>query len=288
MVEIVFSGSAAGGLNSASSTSQMCIDLLEDEAKNYGNNVPVKAIALPEIVIPFEFQWDIGYLDQAEDSDYRKKIPASLYYGHHVRLHPEDAEELMQDGEKNLKALDGLRVLAKKGKTFRVWYSNSAMELAGFYYICYILKDYDVEVYVVELPQHYKIGGRYKQIASWGMAHGFEFGYLVENEKKLEKEEVDYFSSLWQDLIEENAPLRAVVAGKLISVPEDFYDGLILSYFSEETMKENVWISCFMSLCLGVSSGFVEQRIWAMGEAGVIELLQDSERMSERVWKKKY
>ena len=51
-------------------------------------------------------------------------------------------------------------------------------------------------------------------------------------------------------------------------------------------MAENVWISDIMSLGLGVSCGFVEQRIWSMGEIGIIRLLQDGENMSERIWKK--
>lgn len=28
----------------------------------------------------------------------------------------------------------------------------------------------------------------------------------------------------WTDLVNENSPLRAVINGKLIGVPEDFYD----------------------------------------------------------------
>ena len=90
------------------------------EARKFGNNVPIKPIEEPELILPFEFQWDIGYLDQPEDSEYRMKIPARLYYGHHVRLHPEDEPELLKDGEKNIKALKGLRILAEQGREFRM------------------------------------------------------------------------------------------------------------------------------------------------------------------------
>ena len=86
--------------------------------------------------------------------------------------------------------------------------------------------------------------------------------------------------------MEENAPLRAVISNRLVSVPEDFYDSLFLRCFDGETMAENVWISDIMSLGSGVSCGFVEQRIWSMGEIGIIRLLQDGENMSERIWKR--
>ena len=147
------------------------------------------------------------------------KIPARLYYGHHVRLHPEDEPELLKDGEKNIKALKGLRILAEQGREIRIWYSNSSMELCGYYYLCHVLRDYDVVIHAVELPAMYAIGNKPKQITSWGMAHGYEYGYLIENERTLTKEEICYVASLWDKLVEENAPLRAVISNRLVSVP---------------------------------------------------------------------
>lgn len=286
MIEIVFSGSAYGGLATASSSHPENIERMKVEAREFGNNVPIKPIEEPELILPFEFQWDIGHLDQPEDSEYRMKIPARLYYGHHVRLHPEDEPELLKDGEKNIKALKGLRILAEQGREIRIWYSNSSMELCGYYYLCHVLRDYDVVIHAVELPAMYAIGNKPKQITNWGMAHGYEYGYLIENERTLTKEEICYVASLWDKLVEENAPLRAVISNRLVSVPEDFYDSLFLRCFEGDTMAENVWTSDIMSLGLGISCGFVEQRIWSMGEIGIIQLLQDGENMSERIWKR--
>ncbi len=100
------------------------------------------------------------------------------------------------------------------------------------------------------------------------------------------KEEICYVASLWDKLVEENAPLRAVISNRLVSVPENFYDSLFLRCFEGDIMAENVWTSDIMSLGLGISCGFVEQRIWSMGEIGIIRLLQDGENMSERIWKR--
>lgn len=192
----------------------------------------------------------------------------------------------MEDGKQNLKSLNALKKLAEAGKSFRIWYSSSAMEMCGFYYLCNVLKDYETEVYAVELPQVFTIGDKPKQIASWGMAHTYEFGYLVENQKLLQKHEIEYRASLWQELVEENAPLRAVISKVLTSVPADFYDGIIMSRFTGTTIHENEWVSEIMSMYLGISSGFVEQRIWEMSKNGVIALVQDGERMNERIWKR--
>ncbi len=286
MIEIVFSGTVYGGLAVATSSHPDNVKRVEQDAKEYGGGIAVKAMEKPEGILSFEFQWDIGYLNELEDSEYRMKLPASLYYGHHVRLHPEDEAELLEEGKNNLKTLKALKKLAEAGKSFRIWYSSSAMEMSGFYYLCNVLKDYETDVYVVELPQVFTIGDKSKHISSWGMAHTYEFGYLVENQRLLQKCELKYRASLWQTLVEENAPLRAVVSNVLISVPTDFYDGIIMSCFTGDTIHENEWISDIMSLYLGISSGFVEQRIWEMGKSGVISLVQDGERMTERIWER--
>lgn len=287
MIEIVFSGTAYGGLLLATSSHPDNIKLVKKEAKEFGNGVELKAMETPEGILSFEFQWDIGYLDKPEDSEYRMKLPASLYYGHHVRLHPEDEADLLSDGEQNLKALKALRLLAKKGMSFRIWYSSSPMEMCGFYYICNVLKGYDVEVYAVELPHMYAIGNKPKQISSWGMANSYEIGYLVENQRLLSADDVAYIASLWRTLVEENAPLRAVISNKIVSVPADFYDAIILGCFEGNVIKENEWVSDIMSMYLGILSGFVEQRIWEMGKSGLITLLQDGESMCDRIWEKR-
>ncbi|WFF71882.1 DUF3658 domain-containing protein [Proteiniclasticum sp. QWL-01] len=40
-------------------------------------------------------------------------------------------------------------------------------------------------------------------------------------------------SDYWHDLMEENAPLRAIINGKITSVPEDFYDFIIIRNLPE-------------------------------------------------------
>ena len=286
MIDIVFSGTAYGGLMVATSTHPDNVKSVKQDAKEYGGGIAVKAMEKPEGILSFEFQWDIGYLNEPEDSEYRMKLPASLYYGHYVRLHPEDEVKLLEDGKRNLKTLEALKKLAKAGKAFRIWYSSNAMEMCGFYYLCNVLKDYDVEVYVVELPQIFTIGDNAKHISSWGMVDTYEFGYLVENQRRLQKNEMEYIASLWQTLVEENAPLRAVISNVLVSVPADFYDGIIMSRFVGTTIRENEWVCEIMGMYLGLDSGFVEQRIWEMGKSGIISQVQDGERMNERIWEK--
>ena len=55
MIEIVFSDTAAGGLSVASSSDPVSADFLEEEINKFGNNVPIRKIEQPEIIIPVNF-----------------------------------------------------------------------------------------------------------------------------------------------------------------------------------------------------------------------------------------
>lgn len=46
------------------------------------------------------------------------------------------------------------------------------------------------------------------------------------------------YVSLWSDLIEDNSLLRAVINGKILGVPEDFYDFQIWRRLTEKPVKE--------------------------------------------------
>ena len=284
MIDVVFSDTAHGNLAAATSSNPQTIEYMNYEVEEYKLNTKPQAIEDSEGIICLGFHWDIGYLNYSEDSEYRMKLPASLYYGHHCRLHPEDEAELLEDGKNNLESLKKLQEFAQRKRAFRIWYGRNAMELCGFYYTCDVLKEYDVDIYAVEIPTISTAGTKIRQVSSLGMRHAAEYGDLVKNKMLLTKEMVTYYSSLWQSLKQENTPLRVVVSDILISVPEDFYDNLIMNGFTEKRMTEAQIVSKIMCLNLGISSGFVEQRIWDMGQSGKIKLIQDGEQSHMRIW----
>ena len=98
MIDVVFSDTAHGNLAAATSSNPQTIAYMNYEVEEYKLNTKPQAIEDSEGIICLGFHWDIGYLNYAEDSEYRMKLPASLYYGHHCRLHPEDEADVI-DGE---------------------------------------------------------------------------------------------------------------------------------------------------------------------------------------------
>jgi hypothetical protein len=82
--------------------------------------------------------------------------------------------------------------------------------------------------------------------------------------------------TVWRDLQAENAPLRALVSGRLISVNEDFYDHLIDKSLPDGAFMMAQLIGTILGRYpLGVSDGWYALRIKKMIADGVLEVVAD-------------
>ena len=85
----------------------------------------------------------------------------------------------------------------------------------------------------------------------------------------------------------ENAPLRAVISGQLISVPEDFYDFLIWKHLSDKPRKEARVIGDILGTSmLGVGDWWYAKRIEYYINRGDILIVEDSANTYARVIKR--
>lgn len=83
---------------------------------------------------------------------------------------------------------------------------------------------------------------------------------------------------------EDNSPLRAVVNGKLIGVPEDFYDFLIWKRITRKPIKEARLIGDILGYNqLGVGDWWYAKRIDYLIQSGKIKIIEDSENKYARV-----
>ena len=92
------------------------------------------------------------------------------------------------------------------------------------------------------------------------------------------------YAMLWSGLIEENSPLRAVISGKVFSVPEDFYDFLIWRWLGDAPVREARLIGNILGHTqLGVGDWWYAERIEYYIGRGEIEIVEDSENQYARV-----
>jgi len=76
------------------------------------------------------------------------------------------------------------------------------------------------------------------------------------------------YAALWSELAAESAPLRAVVNGRLVGVPEDFYDFALRANIPDGEFPSALLIGKALSFVNGVGHRWLHLRIRHMIGAG--------------------
>ncbi|MFA9464010.1 MAG: DUF3658 domain-containing protein [Velocimicrobium sp.] len=119
--------------------------------------------------------------------------------------------------------------------------------------------------------------------SNWGEVSAEEFGQFLAYEKKMTMSEMRMFGNQWAELVEDNSPLRAMISGNVIGVPEDFYDFLIRKRLSSNPVKEARVIGDILGhYPLGIGDWWYASRIELMIKAGSVRVVEDSEKKYAR------
>lgn len=113
----------------------------------------------------------------------------------------------------------------------RVWYSNSPMELSGFYWFCNLLFDIGYEGKVYTEKSTKMIDGK-----DWALADE-DVRKIINDRNLLSIEEIKQNNLIWKKLCAENSEFRIVKDDELISDIPDANDGLTVS---EKTVLETM------------------------------------------------
>lgn len=152
---------------------------------------------------------------------------------------------------------------AKKGEPIRIWKSDAPFSACGFAFVCHQLKSISSDMSVVPLGNTLlKEQDTLISYSRWGEVAPDEYDSFLKGEVTLSEIEKKQQAALWEQLKAENSPLRAVVNGQLLSVPEDFYDHLLVENFSDEefTVDERL-VEVLGEYSLGVSDEWYLSRI---------------------------
>ena len=231
-----------------------------------------------EEVICLGFLLDIGDIREDVGSEYRKHLIYSMYVQEQWGRDEEVNAEITKLCDRYCSEMERLRTYLADGATIRVWYSDAPYSRCGFYHLCATLQKCRNEISVVKLPE-YKVRSDNSIISykNWGEVAAEEFAGFLNCEKKLSGEEIRMYAMLWSTLQEDNSPLRAVVNGKLIGVPEDFYDFLIWKRITHKPIKEARLIGDILGHDqLGAGDWWYAKRIDYFIQTGKIRIVEDS------------
>lgn len=246
----------------------------------------------PEEVICLSYMLDIGDINKEICSQYRKDLIYSLYnQGQWDNGNQTDEifdQEFQNAVDLYMQEIHRLTAYLNAGNFIRVWYSDAPYSRCGLYYLChflyYVLKKYTDKIYVVKLPEYIVREKNIILYQTWGEVAAEEFARFLPCEKILTKQEVHMCALLWNELVTDNSPLRAMVNGKIIGVPEDFYDFIIFKKLTHKPVKVCRLIGDILgSYPIGIWDWWYAKRILYYIKIGKIKVLSDSEKLYARL-----
>lgn len=273
MIELVFGESPAGALKMAKSRKPG--ESLGGAAAVFGGTEKEKREAIKPHnwtgmemegsstdVITLTLELDIGDISDMDiDINKREKLLEGLF------LDFPGAFDRMW--KLNQHALMRLQEAKTSLEPVRMWVSTSdPAEMCGMYFICHLMSDSQTPLSVVYIPKLIEKDNRIIWYRSTGEVEAEELGAFTEYEEAISELQRRAYAGIWCGLVRENAPLRAIINGGVISVPVDFYDFALLFNLSEEALKVGQLIGKTIGLIPGVGDRWLYLRIRAMIQSG--------------------
>lgn len=299
MLEVVFSDSAAGAIMMAighkhmvggataviianedgkedASVSQAEMEKFRREAearerRGWENAIPFEGRR--EDIISLPLALSVGQISETGIGEEREKAISFL-----VSVYPDIASQAVKDLlDTARKGYAALLEQVQNGEPIRVWVSREPDAVCGLYWLMEQLRPLGLEtldVTLVELPAwEERPDGTIHQYTGWGEVEPYRFGEMAGLGKKLPLNLLRNLANRWRKLQKENATLRAVLNGQLVSVPESLYDFFILGELEqqEDTFKEAYLVGRVLGKYrLGIGDAWVALRIEQMIRDGLL------------------
>lgn len=225
----------------------------------------------PDDVYSFGLAWNIGSISQAEPWAERQQVLVRLCRVYPGADWPAYAETRVKAAAENLETICSR---ASAGEPLRIWYSSSADELCG---LCWLMEKLDNQnrklgkIYLVKLPELELGGSGVIQHTGWGDISPGQWRRYLSEQKQAAPALCKFYAAQWARLRQENAPLRAVIGGQPVSVPESFYDIFITREIAAAPdcfQEANVVGRILRQYRFGVGDAWIALRIAEMIHAG--------------------
>lgn len=216
-------------------------------------------------------EFDVGDIGSLPDTGCRKGVMLSILEGPEGEDAKDPLRAVWKFNNQALKALVG----ASAGETVRIWWSDSPAETCGFYFAVSLLEHSDARIRSVKLPSYFEEGENICVHDSLKSLDPEMFKKLVPLERDVSPALRRAIARRWGELVAENAPLRAVVNGRLVSAPADFYDHTLRRYFKDGEFTVAQAIGRALGMCqLGLGDWLYARRLRHMIEEGELEVVK--------------
>jgi len=284
MLEVVFSDSAAGTMAVAighkryigGATSVIISDgtvseeerlkfqrqAEERERSGWENAVPLEGNRKDIVNLPLALS--VGSISEA-GIGLERESALSLLLSILPDMASEIAAELLNTSRENFATL---LEKAQNGEPIRVWVGREPDDVCGLYWLMEQLRPIgfeNLDVTIVELPMwETRPDGCVVQYNGWGEVEPYHLGRMALLGKKLPTNYLRSLANRWRELQQENSHLRAIINGKLVSVPETLYDTFILRELDtqDDEFKEGMLVGQVLGKHqLGIGDGWIALRV---------------------------
>lgn len=198
----------------------------EEERRRWAQAVPLGGS--PADVLGFPGHLDMGPVAGGYAGPERLAFLARLYAGQ-LQLQSEDEilRDLRKRAEWTRKNLVRLFGAVRDGVPLRIWTGSRADDACG---TCWLMAQLDgaglqADARLICLPEfENRPDGTTVRCRSWGEHHPGELGRFLPLAQRVPPAFQTAMARHWRRLEQENAPLRVVVSGMLVSAQADFYD----------------------------------------------------------------
>ncbi len=276
-IELAFNESLAGALKYAKSmklgqkiTGSVGIiggskkDLHEAKKPQYWPGVTIGGTSTD--VEALTLALDIGDISDIVSDPVRTK-QLSVLYGDF----PGVPEEI---GKTNTHAINRLRETQTTLEPIRVWLCESSpADLCGLCFLCYLTREFQTPLFIVRTPTIVEKDDCVISHRSSGEIHPSNLGVLSEGAEAVSATMRRFYAGIFLDLMKENAPLRAIVNGTFLSVPENFYDFALYAHMPEGEFVMARLIGNALLHTPGVSDRWLFLRIEHMVRTGELAIV---------------
>ena len=245
----------------------------EKERLAWANAMPMGGD--PADVYGFSFELSIGDISEDIPGEKRQQVLEWLYSIYpDFDEEPAFTDELMQHGKD---VLEEVCNRISSGEDVRIWYSNRPNELCGLYWFIAQINRLELQsgqVILVLLPDwEINEDGNIITHSGWGGVKPGDWHKYFYLQEAAPPAFLNMCVARWRHLQQENAPLRAVLNGRLVSMPETIYDEFIIREIeAEENEFQEVMVigKVLGKYELGIGDAWIAHRIEKMISDGCL------------------